>query len=165
MSQGQASRSGSELINVKSLYFAKPKLFFKNIGWYEATSTYIHVQIPFNFSQILDTRSTIEQHYNVLLDKHEEPFKTIAKMTTASSPFRPPLRIFKMSLKRYLKQLKLTCLDDQIASWPLASPLQPWLSILSMHTGLPNSTMRSQHSNQNWIYSPPSPGGKDRCDE
>ncbi len=159
MSQGQASRSGSELINAKSLYFVKPKLFFKNIGWYEATSTYIHVQIPFNFSQILDTRSTIEQHYNVL------PFKTIAKMTTASSPFRPPLRIFKMSLKRYLKQLKLTCLDDQNTSWPLASPLQPWLSILSMLTGIPNSTMRSQHSNQNRIYSPPSPGGKDRCDE
>jgi hypothetical protein len=55
--------------------------FFKNIGRYVATSTYIHVRIPFNFSQILDTRSTIEQHYNVLLDKHEEPFKTIAKTT------------------------------------------------------------------------------------
>jgi hypothetical protein len=66
----------------KSLDFAKPKLFLKNIGCYAATSTYIYVRIPFNFSQILDTRSTIEQHYNVLLDKHEEPFKTIAKMTT-----------------------------------------------------------------------------------
>jgi hypothetical protein len=32
-----------ELINVKSLDFAKPKLFFKNIGRYAATSTYIHV--------------------------------------------------------------------------------------------------------------------------
>jgi hypothetical protein len=71
-----------ELINSKCLDFAKPKLFFKNIGRYAATSTYIHVRIPFNFSQILDTRSTIEQHYNVLLDKHEEPFKTIAKTTT-----------------------------------------------------------------------------------
>jgi len=47
-----------------------------------ATSTYIHARIRFNFSQILDTRSTIKQHYNVLLNKHEEPFKTIAKMTT-----------------------------------------------------------------------------------
>ena len=28
-----------ELINVKSLDFAKPKLFFKNIGRYAATST------------------------------------------------------------------------------------------------------------------------------
>jgi hypothetical protein len=65
----------------------KPKLFFKNFGRYVATSTYIHIRIPFNFSQILDTRSTIEQHYNIttLLDKHEEPFKTIAKTTTDSS--------------------------------------------------------------------------------
>jgi hypothetical protein len=47
-----------------------------------ATSTYIHVRIPFNFSQILDTKSTIEQHYQVLLNEHEEPFKTIAKTKT-----------------------------------------------------------------------------------
>jgi hypothetical protein len=42
-----------ELIN------AKPKLFFKNIGCYAATLTYIHVRIPFNFSQVLDTK----KHY------------------------------------------------------------------------------------------------------
>ncbi len=47
-----------------------------------ATSTYIHVRIPFNFTQILDTKNTIEQNYKLLLDKHEEPFKTIAKTTT-----------------------------------------------------------------------------------
>jgi hypothetical protein len=47
-----------------------------------ATSTYIHVWIPFNFTQILDTKNTIEHNYNLLLDKHEEPFKTIAKTTT-----------------------------------------------------------------------------------
>jgi hypothetical protein len=70
-----------ELINVKSLDFVKPKLFFTNIGRYAATSTYIHVRIPFNFSQILDMKNTIEQHYNTLLDKHEEPFKTIEKTT------------------------------------------------------------------------------------
>jgi hypothetical protein len=46
------------------------------------TSTYIHVRNPFNFTQILDTKDTIEDKYNLLLDKHEEPFKTIAKMTT-----------------------------------------------------------------------------------
>jgi len=71
-----------ELINAKSLDFAKPKLFFKNIGRYAATSTYIHVRIPFNSSQILDTKTTIEQQYQVLLDKHKDPFKTIAKTTT-----------------------------------------------------------------------------------
>jgi hypothetical protein len=56
MSQGQQL---PELINAKSLDFAKPKLFFKNIGRNAATLTYIHVRIPFNFSQILDTKSTI----------------------------------------------------------------------------------------------------------
>jgi hypothetical protein len=71
-----------ELINAKSLNFTKPKLFFKNIGRYTATSTEIHVRIPFNFSQILDMKNTIDQHYNTLLDKHEEPFRTIAKTTT-----------------------------------------------------------------------------------
>ncbi len=44
------------LINAKSLDFAKPKLFFKNIGRYTATLTYIHVRIPFNFTQTVDTR-------------------------------------------------------------------------------------------------------------
>jgi hypothetical protein len=83
MSQGQVFPDPDvELINKKSLNFAKPKLFFKNIGQYPATSTYIHIQIPFNFTQILDTKNTIEQHYELLLDKHEEPFKTIAKATT-----------------------------------------------------------------------------------
>jgi SHS2 domain-containing protein len=46
-----------------------------------ATSTYIHVWISFNFTQILDTKNTIEQYYELLLDKHEEPFKTIPKTT------------------------------------------------------------------------------------
>jgi hypothetical protein len=83
MSQGQQLPDPEpELINAKSLDFAKPKLFFKNIGRYAATSTYIHVRIPFNFSQILGTKITIEQQYQVLLDKHEDPFKTIAKTTT-----------------------------------------------------------------------------------
>jgi hypothetical protein len=83
MSQGQQLPDPDpELINAKSLDFAKRKLFFKNIGRYAATSTYIHVRIPFNFSQILDTKATIEQQYQVLLDKHEDPFKTIAKTTT-----------------------------------------------------------------------------------
>jgi hypothetical protein len=45
-------------------------------------ATYIHVRIPFNFTQILDTKNTIEQHNDLLLDIHEEPFKTIAKTTT-----------------------------------------------------------------------------------
>jgi hypothetical protein len=83
MSQGQSLPDPDlELINVRSLNFAKQKLFFKNIGRYTTTSTYIHVKIPFNFTQILDTKNIIEENYKKLLDKHEEPFKLIAKTTT-----------------------------------------------------------------------------------
>jgi hypothetical protein len=83
MSQGQSLPDPDpELINAKSLDFAEPKLFFKNMGKCAATSTYIHVRIPFNFTQILDTKNTIEQHYELLLDIHEETVKSIAKTTT-----------------------------------------------------------------------------------
>jgi hypothetical protein len=44
MSQGKSlPNPDPELINAKRINFAKPKLFFKNIGRYAATSTYIHV--------------------------------------------------------------------------------------------------------------------------
>jgi hypothetical protein len=46
-----------ELINTQSLNFAKPKLFFKNISRNEATSTYIHVHIPFNFNTVFQQKS------------------------------------------------------------------------------------------------------------
>jgi len=84
MSQGQQLPDPDpELINTKSLNFTKPKLFFKNIGRYAATSTYIHVRILFNFSQILDTKSTIEQHYEVLLNK---PFQDYSKNNHQRKP-------------------------------------------------------------------------------
>jgi hypothetical protein len=50
MSQGQQLLDPDpEFIKAKSLDIVKPKLFFKNIGRYVATSTYINVRIPFNF--------------------------------------------------------------------------------------------------------------------
>jgi hypothetical protein len=70
-----------ELLNAKSLDFAKPKLFFKNIGHYLATSTYIHVRVPFNFAQAFETKKVIAATYDQLLAKHEEPFKAIAYST------------------------------------------------------------------------------------
>jgi hypothetical protein len=45
-----------ELMNAQNFDFAKPKLFFKNIGRYAATSTYIHVRIPFNFMTVFNTK-------------------------------------------------------------------------------------------------------------
>jgi hypothetical protein len=80
MNQGQ-SLPDLELINAKSLDFAKPKHFFKNIGRYAATLTHIHIWIPFSFTQILDMKNVIKGNYAKLLDKHEEPFKTISKIT------------------------------------------------------------------------------------
>jgi len=81
MNQGQTVPD-PQLINMWSLNFVKPKLFFKNIGRYAATSTYIHVWIPFNFSQILDRQQTIKNTYSKPLAKHEEQFRSIAKSTT-----------------------------------------------------------------------------------
>jgi hypothetical protein len=83
MSQGKTVPAPDlELINTKSLDFTKPKLFFKSIGRYAAMSTDIHVQIPFNFTQILGTKNTIKENYFILLDRHEEPFKMIIKTTS-----------------------------------------------------------------------------------
>jgi hypothetical protein len=63
-----------ELINAQNLNFTKPKLFFKNNGKYSATSTYIHIQIPFNFTTVFNTKQAIAGVYNQLLEQHEEPF-------------------------------------------------------------------------------------------
>jgi hypothetical protein len=50
-----------ELMNVQNFDLAKPKLFFKNIGCYAATSTYIHVRIPFNFTTVFNTKQAIAE--------------------------------------------------------------------------------------------------------
>jgi len=58
-----------ELINAQNFDFAKPKLFFKNIGKYAPTSTYIHVRIPFNFTTIFNTKQAMARVYDQLLEK------------------------------------------------------------------------------------------------
>jgi hypothetical protein len=60
-----------ELMNAQNFDFAKPKLFFKNIGRYVATSTYIHVRIPFNFTTIFNTKQAIAQVYEQVWNQHE----------------------------------------------------------------------------------------------
>jgi len=69
-------------MNVDNFDFAKPKLFFKNIGRYAATSTYIHIRIPFNFTMLFDTKQAIAEVYSKLLVQHDEPFKSITKSIT-----------------------------------------------------------------------------------
>ena len=71
-----------ELINAQYFDFAKPKLFFKNIGKYAATSTYIHVRIFFNFTTVFNPKQASTVVYDQLLKKHEEPFKSITKSVT-----------------------------------------------------------------------------------
>jgi hypothetical protein len=67
-------------MNAQNFDFAKPKLFFKNIGSYAATSTYILV--PFNFTMLFNTKQAIAKVYSKLLDQREEPFKSITKSIT-----------------------------------------------------------------------------------
>ncbi len=91
-----------ELINVQNFNFAKPKLFFKNIGKYAATSTYIHIRIPFNFTMVFNTKQAIAGVYEQLLDKHEELFKSITKSMTDVS-----LAIIKRSLEDFRDIIKV----------------------------------------------------------
>ncbi len=90
-----------ELINAQNFDFAKPKLFFKNISKYVATSTYIHVRIPFNFTTVFNTKKAIAGVYDQLLAQHDEPFKSITKSVTDVS-----LSIIEGSLEEFHNIIK-----------------------------------------------------------
>jgi len=90
-----------QLINAQNFDFAKPKLFFKNIGKYAATSTYIHVRIPFNFTTVFNTKQAIAGVYDQLLAQHDEPFKSITKSVTDVS-----LSIIEGSLEEFRDIIK-----------------------------------------------------------
>jgi hypothetical protein len=100
-----------ELINAQSLDFGKPKLFYKNIGHYAATSTYIHVPIPFNFTTVFNTKAQIAEVYHKLLDKHEEPFKSIMKSVTKVS-----LATIESSLEDFRDIIKALPQKSEISS-------------------------------------------------
>ncbi len=99
-----------ELINAQNFDFAKPKLFFKNIGHYAATSTYIHVRIPFNFTTVFNTKNDIAKVYHKQLDQHEEPFKLITKSVTDVS-----LAIIEGSLEDFCDIIKLLPQKSEIS--------------------------------------------------
>ncbi len=90
-----------ELINTQNFDFAKPKLFFKNIGKYAATSKYIHVRIPFNFTTVFNTKQAIAGVYDQLLAQHNELFKSITKSVTDVS-----LSIIEGSLEEFCDIIK-----------------------------------------------------------
>jgi len=86
-------------MNAQNFDFAKPKLFFKNIGSYAATSTYILV--PFNFTMLFNTKQAIAKVYSKLLDQREEPFKSITITAMAMSMFNT-VRITQLKEKTVL---------------------------------------------------------------
>jgi hypothetical protein len=54
----------------------QPNFFFRQICHYAATSTFINVRTPLNFSQVFDTKQINANTYKELKDKHNEPFKS-----------------------------------------------------------------------------------------
>jgi len=129
-----------ELINAQNFDFAKPKLFFKNIGKYAATSTYIHVRIPFNFTTVFNTKQAIAGVYDQLLEKHEEPFKSITKSVTDVSLaiIEGSLEDFWDIIKALPQKMEISMPGSQNDLSHSASLLQPWPCQLSTLSGSPS---------------------------
>jgi hypothetical protein len=54
----------------------KLQLLFRPSGQYAASTHFIHVRVPFNFSIFLETPAQIFQTYHTYIDKWPEPFRT-----------------------------------------------------------------------------------------
>jgi hypothetical protein len=77
-----------ELMNAQNFDFAKPKLFFKNISHYVATSTYIHVRIPFNFTTVFNTKEAIARctiYYSTNMKKLSNSLQNQSQMSVYRS--------------------------------------------------------------------------------
>jgi hypothetical protein len=55
---------------------AKLQLLFRPSRKYMASTHFIHVRVPFNFSKLLNTPAKIFEHYQIYIDKWPEPFRT-----------------------------------------------------------------------------------------
>jgi len=55
---------------------AKLQLLFRPSGKYTASTHFIHVRVPFNFSKLLETPANIFKTYHAYIDKWLEPFRT-----------------------------------------------------------------------------------------
>jgi hypothetical protein len=125
-----------ELINAQNFDFAKPNLFFKNIGKYAATSTYIHVRMPFNFTTVFNTKKAITGVYNQLLEQHEEPFKSITKSVTDVS--LAIIEGFRDIIKALPQKTEISMPGHQKDLLPSASQLQQWPCPLSTWSESPS---------------------------
>jgi hypothetical protein len=112
-----------ELMNAQNFNFAKPELFFKNIGRYAATST--HVKIPFNFTTVFNTKQASSEVYSKLLNQHEDPFKPITKSVTDIS-----ISIAAMAITTF-NTIRITQLNDEIST--LKEKADVILDVVQLH--------------------------------
>jgi hypothetical protein len=64
------------LLDANAATPAKLQLLFCPSRKYEASTHFIHVRVPFNFSKLLETPANIFQTYHAYIDKWPEPFRT-----------------------------------------------------------------------------------------
>jgi hypothetical protein len=64
------------LLDANAAEPAKLQLLFRPSGKYTASTHFIHVRVPFNFSKLLETPAQIFETYHTYIDKWPEPFRT-----------------------------------------------------------------------------------------
>ncbi len=64
------------LLDANAATPAKLQLLFRPSGKYAASTHFIHIRVPFNFSKLLETPANIFQTYHAYIDKWPEPFRT-----------------------------------------------------------------------------------------
>jgi hypothetical protein len=63
------------LLNANATEPTKLQVLFRSSGKYAASTHFIHVRVPFNFSKLLDTPAKIFKQYQTYIDKRPEPFR------------------------------------------------------------------------------------------
>jgi hypothetical protein len=64
------------LLDAKAATPQKLQLLFRPYRKYAASTHFIHVRVPFNYSKLLETPAQIFQTYHTYIDKWPEPFRT-----------------------------------------------------------------------------------------
>jgi hypothetical protein len=64
------------LLDANTVTPPKLQLLFCPSGKYAASTHFIHVRVPFNFSKLLETLAKISETYHMYIDKWPEPFRT-----------------------------------------------------------------------------------------
>ncbi len=76
------------LLDSNFLELTKPQLLFRPSGNYAASTHFIHIRVPFNFSQLLATSMKIFNQYHNYIKRWPEPFCTqVEEVTEISRSF------------------------------------------------------------------------------